>query len=393
MSAVTLDDVDRQLQRRAVLRFQAGIEKLFVDDYAQSRARMAPLWALIGLAMYLFQLNDDYALTPDVFRELLIARIGIFAPGCLIGLWLVMRRPDAAIRYDLLTLWVGVIGSLLPMSIASQTSSAHLFAYQNGNVAALMFFVIVLRPRFPVAVIGLVLMTAIHLVTMAASGAFDEMTFTSIVTFVVTSAVFMGAGAYFLEHVDRKNFLHRLRGGLLHAQLLEKSERDQLTGLLNRHSLARVRDYLWHGGGRMRTVGAILLDIDHFKLFNDVHGHLEGDGCLRRVAACIAEQVGETAQVFRFGGEEFLVLEKDAEALGTLATAERIRSAIEALDIRHRGLPDGRVTVSLGLAIARPFEQTLEELLSQADTALYEAKHMGRNTVAMSTETAAVHVA
>ncbi|MGV3551377.1 diguanylate cyclase [Rhizobium sp.] len=392
MDAVTLDDVDRQLQRGLIFRFQAGIEALFVDEYARSRARMAPLWALIGLAMYLFQLNDDYNLTPDVFREHMIARLVVFTPGCLIGLWLVMRKASA-IRYDLLSLWVGVIGSLLPMTIASQSESDHLFAYQNGNVAAFMFFVIVLRPRFPVAIIGLVLMTLIHGVTMEISGAFDELTYTSIMSFVLTAAVFMAAGAYFLERVDRKNFLHRLRGSLLHAQLLEKSEHDELTGLLNRHSLARIREQLWNGGGRTRMVGAVLLDVDHFKLFNDVHGHLEGDACLRRVATCISEQVGRTAHVFRFGGEEFLVLAKDAEALGTLALAERIRSAVEALDIRHRGLPDGRVTMSLGLAIARPSEQTLEELLSEADTALYEAKHMGRNTVAMSSKAAEVHVA
>jgi diguanylate cyclase (GGDEF)-like protein len=381
MDAVTLDDVDRQLERGAVFRFSPGIERLFLSEYARSRARMAPLWALIGLAMYLFQLNDDYNLTPDVFREHLIARLAIFTPGCLVGLWLVMHK-TSALRYD-----------LLPMAIASQTASPHLFAYQNGNVAALMFFVIVLRPRFPVALIGLVLMTLIHAVTMAVSGAFDEMIYTSIISFVLTAAVFMAAGAYFLEHTDRKNFLHRLRGSLLHAQLLERSEQDELTGLLNRHSLARIRENLWNGGSRMRTVTAILLDIDHFKLFNDVHGHIEGDRCLRAIAKSIAEQVGETAHVFRFGGEEFLVLAKDTEALGALAMAERIRSAIEGLDIRHRGLPDGRVTASLGLAIGRPSEQALEELLSQADTALYEAKRMGRNTVAMSPETAEAHVA
>jgi len=392
MSAVTLNDVDRQLARRAVFRFRTDIEDLFVDEYGRSRARMAPLWALIGLAMYLFQLNDDYNLTPDVFREHLIARLAVFTPGCLIGLWLVMRKASA-IRYDMLSLWVGVVGSLLPMTIASLSQSTHLFAYQNGNVAALMFFVIVLRPRFAVALLGLVLMAAIHLGTMALSGAFDEVTYTSIVAFVITSAVFMAAGAYFLERVDRMNFLHRLRASLLHQQLLENSERDELTGLLNRHSLARIREDLWNSGVRNRSVAAILLDVDHFKLFNDVHGHIEGDACLRTVSETIARQVGQTAYVFRFGGEEFLVLEKNADALGTLAMAERIRAAIEALEIGHRGLPDGKVTVSLGLAITRPADHTLEELLRQADAALYEAKHMGRNTIAMASDVAAAHVA
>jgi diguanylate cyclase (GGDEF)-like protein len=256
-----------------------------------------------------------------------------------------------------------------------------------------MFFVIVLRPRFAVALFGLVLMTAIHLGTMALSGAFDDVTYTSIVAFVITCAVFMAAGAYFLERVDRMNFLHRLRASLLHQQLLETSERDELTGLLNRHSLARIREDLWNGGARHRSVAAILLDVDHFKLFNDVHGHIEGDACLRAISETIARQVGQTAHVFRFGGEEFLVLEKNADALGALAMGERIRAAIEALAISHRGLPDGKVTASLGLAITRPADHTLEELLRQADAALYEAKHMGRNTIAMASDVAAAHVA
>lgn len=393
MSGVALEDVDRQLARRAaIFRFQPAIERMFVDEYARNRVRMAPLWALIGLAMYLFQLNDDYTLTPDVFRELLIARVAIFSPGCLLGLWLVMRRPSA-ISYDLLALWVGVMGSLLPMAIASQSASVHLFAYQNGNVAALMFFVMVLRPRFPVALAGLGLMSAIHLVTMALPAVLDDMAYSSIVTFVLTSTVFMAAGSYYLEQTDRTNFLNRLRGSLLHAQLLEKSERDELTGLRNRHSLARIRETLWNGRGGTNPVAAILLDIDHFKHFNDLHGHLEGDACLRAIGACVAGQVDEGSHVFRFGGEEVLVLMEHAEALGALGTAERIRSAIEALAIRHRGMANGPVTASLGVAICRPHERSLEELLRAADQALYEAKRMGRNTVAMSPEAALAHVA
>lgn len=295
--------------------------------------------------------------------------------------------------YDILAIMLAVLGVTLPMAVATQSGSHYLFVYQNGNSAAFLFFVIALRPRFPAIVAGLTLMCASHFTTAQLTGAFDDVTYAGIVTFYVTLSIFLAVSAYFLEHTDRRNFLNQLRSHLLHMQLLEKSERDELTGLLNRHSLARIREHLWNGGGRTRTVAAILLDIDHFKLFNDVHGHLEGDGCLRAVAKSISEQVGRTASVFRFGGEEFLVLMKDTEALGALAMAERVRSAIEALDIHHRGLPDGRVTASIGLAMGRPSQQTLEELLSQADTALYEAKHMGRNTVAMLPETAGAHVA
>lgn len=385
MSVVTIEDVDREIGRIFPrLRFQPVIERRFIAEYAVSRARLAPLWAIVGLAMYLFQLNDDYNLTPDVFHELLVARLGIFTPGALIGVWLVMRKATA-IRYDLMSLWTGVIGSLLPMAIASRTESDHLFAYQNGNVAALMFFVIVLRPRFPVALVGLSLIAAIHAVTMALSGKFDDLTYTSILSFVLTAAVFMAAGAYFLEYIDRMNFLHRLRGSLLQEQLRQSAERDELTGLLNRRSLARIRETLWNGAQGERSLAAIMLDIDRFKLFNDVHGHIEGDACIHAVSRCIADHVGGAGVVFRFGGEEILVLMPDADALKALGVAERVRSAVEALAIRHRGSPDGQfVTVSLGVACGRPADSSLEDLLKMADDALYQAKRRGRNTVLVS---------
>jgi len=384
MSVVTIEDVDREIGRIFPrLRFQPVIERQFVAEYAASRSRLAPLWAIVGLAMYLFQLNDDYNLTPDVFQELLIARVGIFTPGALLGVWLVMRKASA-IRYDLMSLWTGVMGSLLPMAIASRTESDHLFAYQNGNVAALMFFVIVLRPRFPVALVGLALMTVIHAVTMGFSGKFDDLTYTSILSFVLTAAVFMAAGAYFLEYIDRMNFLHRLRGSLLQEQLRHSAERDELTGLLNRRSLARIRETLWADPDAGRSLAAIMLDIDRFKLFNDVHGHLEGDACIRAVSRCISGHIGERGVVFRFGGEEILVLMPDADELKALGVAERVRAAVEALSIRHKGAPDAQfVTVSLGVACCRPAEHVLEDLLRMADEALYEAKGRGRNAVSI----------
>ncbi|MDO6965539.1 GGDEF domain-containing protein [Rhizobium alvei] len=388
MSAVTLEDVERQIGRRAVVfRFQQQIERLFVEDYAANRSRLAPLWALIGLAMYLFQLTDDYNLTPDVFPELLVARVAIFAPGALIGLALVMRK-TSAIRYDLLTLWTGVVGSFLPMVIASETHGGNLFTYQNGNVAALMFFVIVLRPRFPVALLGLTLMTTIHTVTMA--GKFDDLTYSSILSFVLTAAVFMAAGAYYLEYTDRMNFLHRLRGTLLQDQLRYNAERDELTGLLNRRSLNRFSEEHWAPGKQPQAIAAILFDIDHFKLFNDRHGHVEGDGCLREVSRCVASLVGDRGKVFRYGGEEMLVLVPGVDLGEAADLAERIRHAIEALHIRNGGTATSPyVTASLGVA-ANGSSGTFDHLLERADRALYGAKHNGRNRIEVDCDDQAI---
>jgi diguanylate cyclase (GGDEF)-like protein len=115
-----------------------------------------------------------------------------------------------------------------------------------------------------------------------------------------------------------------------------------------------------------------------------VHGHIEGDACIRAVSQCILANADERASVFRFGGEEILVLSAGQSTLQALSRAERIRAAIEALGIPHRGIDDGCVTVSLGVALTFPPVVALERLLQDADAALYEAKRLGRNTVALA---------
>jgi diguanylate cyclase (GGDEF)-like protein len=393
MAGMTLGTVEDQIEKGfPLLRFTPEIERRFRDAFAENRVRLAWIWGLIATLIYDLVYFGDRTMMADVFDALCVVRFLIFTPSVLLCV-LVVRRWPSAIVYDTLAVAICVLGVTLPMAVALESASPYLYVYQNGNSAAFLFFVISLRPRFPAVLVGLVLMCASHFTTTALTGAFDAVTYSGIVTFYVTLAIFLAVSAYFLERTDRQNFLNQLRSTLLHAQLLEKSERDELTGLLNRHSLARVRELLWNRSARHGSVAAILLDIDHFKSFNDVHGHLEGDACLRAISGCVAREADAGAHVFRFGGEEILILVLDAEALGALALAERIRAAIEALDIRHRGLPEGCVTASIGVAIGRPRDETLEEILSHADTALYNAKGRGRNTVSMSSAAAFANVA
>jgi diguanylate cyclase (GGDEF)-like protein len=383
MGVVTLDEVERQIARGfRFLRFAPGIEAVFRKDYAAERVRLAAIWGVIGTVIYDLVYFGDRTMMSDVFTELVIVRFLVFTPF-VIGCILAVRRWPDALLYDVLSIAIAVLGVTLPMAVATQSASPYLFVYQNGNSAAFLFFVIALRPRFPAVLAGLVLMCASHFTTTQLTGAFDAVTYSGIVTFYVTLSIFLAVSAYFLEQKDRQNFLNQLRASLLYGQLEYNSERDELTGLLNRRSLARICDRLW-SRGQQSSVAAMLLDIDHFKRFNDVHGHIEGDACLRAISQCIRETADEASFVFRFGGEEMLVLSPDREALAALAMAERIRVAIEGLAMRHRGLEDGCVTVSVGVALAERAEVTLEGLLRDADSALYEAKRMGRNTVALA---------
>jgi diguanylate cyclase (GGDEF)-like protein len=162
---------------------------------------------------------------------------------------------------------------------------------------------------------------------------------------------------------------------------------DPLTGLANRRRLADVLDHEWrravqHGS----SVAVLMIDIDHFKLYNDNYGHAAGDDCLRRVADVLKDQVRDTDLVARYGGEEFAVILPGAEAPAASRVARRILATVAALNEPHELAASGMVTVSIGVAavVARE-EGTAQAVIEAADAELYVAKRNGRNQVAGST--------
>jgi diguanylate cyclase (GGDEF)-like protein len=126
-----------------------------------------------------------------------------------------------------------------------------------------------------------------------------------------------------------------------------------------------------------------MIDVDHFKLFNDQYGHLEGDACLRLVGELLASVVdGNIDFVARYGGEEFVVLLPDTGPERALKVGERLRAAVEDRRITNSPAPTGCITVSIGIASMRPRAgESHQTLIEAADAVLYEAKRRGRNTV------------
>jgi diguanylate cyclase (GGDEF)-like protein len=164
-------------------------------------------------------------------------------------------------------------------------------------------------------------------------------------------------------------------------RLQHLSQRDSLTGLLNRrafeHALARETHRLQRFG---ETFSILLLDIDHFKRINDMLGHAAGDAVLCQVAQTLMAQAREVDRVARYGGEEFCVLLPHTEHEGAMQAAERLRAAVQANTVVWR---DDKliVTISIGVACAVEPEEPLDTLLRRADIALYRAKTEGRNRV------------
>jgi diguanylate cyclase (GGDEF)-like protein len=177
-----------------------------------------------------------------------------------------------------------------------------------------------------------------------------------------------------------------LHGKVLVRQLRDAARTDPKTGLLNMPAWTNAAERQLVRAGEGRLVGLLLVDLDHFKLVNDVHGQLLGDEVLVAVTMAITEEVralGRIDLVGRFGGEEFVVLLGDADMTTTVATAERIRQRIGAIPIIATS-PTLRVTCSVGAASYPLHGTNLPRLLQAADTALHTAKRSGRNQVRLA---------
>jgi diguanylate cyclase (GGDEF)-like protein/PAS domain S-box-containing protein len=168
----------------------------------------------------------------------------------------------------------------------------------------------------------------------------------------------------------------------LREALRNQSIRDPLTGLYNRRYLEEMLERETRRAVRSEQgLGVLMLDLDHFKKFNDTYGHDAGDTVLRETASFLLKSVRAEDIVCRFGGEEFLVILPQANLKVSQARAERIRSKLRELTVLHQGQSLGMVTVSVGVAELPQHGTTPKELIESADAALYRAKKEGRDRV------------
>lgn len=199
------------------------------------------------------------------------------------------------------------------------------------------------------------------------------------------AALILAVVVWIARHFYRFN--QRLRRQLeenrrLQDELRALSITDALTSLHNRRHFDVVSAAEWERARRdQKPVTVLFVDIDHFKSYNDCHGHGAGDNCLAMVGKAIGQSLLRPADIAaRYGGDEFVVLLPDTDTDGGLDVSRRVLDAITALDIPHGASPFGRVTATIGVAQQVPGpDHTPQELLERADRALYAAKQAGRN--------------
>jgi diguanylate cyclase (GGDEF)-like protein len=207
----------------------------------------------------------------------------------------------------------------------------------------------------------------------------------------MVAALFYGvlAGAY-LRYVESKaergvgrpklsDVFDMLTYRQRYESLLEQSGRDSLTGVLDRGRFDQDgSEATERAVSSRRALSLLVIDVDHFKAINDNHGHAVGDEVLRQIAGEIARATRDADRVYRYGGEEFIVVCEGMAHGPALLAAERLRLRVAATDIR--GIAD-RVTASIGVATTPDDGQNLTELFATADGRLYGAKEAGRNRV------------
>lgn len=169
----------------------------------------------------------------------------------------------------------------------------------------------------------------------------------------------------------------------LYTRTRELSVRDELTGINNRRYFQQMLQMEWKRAIRFRRhLSIVMVDVDHFKLYNDTFGHLQGDQALKQIGQLLKRNLREVDTVARFGGEEFVLLLPDTDKRGSIAVAEKVRMLVEGHSFLTEDHRETRVmTISAGISTYPDDVEEMDDLIDHADIALYRAKENGRNRI------------
>jgi diguanylate cyclase (GGDEF)-like protein len=369
----------------AGLRFSDFVEEEFLSQYAQASVLRSRLLLVLVLGVTLISIG---AVLSGSGENPVILFFDIFVMLPILGVALWVSMNPALHRFYRLLLSVSAM--LIGMWVTSIVMRASLdgMAYYFSMLVTWTFVVwFILGLPFRHAAVTTLVVTGLYIfgcITWNLS--FNEMLFTIAMLFFVNSIGIVGC--YQLEHARRRSFLDS-------RVLSQLAERDGLTGLYNRRSYDQYVERIWRQSRREEVqLMLILIDIDHFKAFNDHYGHQAGDDALKAVANVI----GLSAQrpldfAARYGGEEFaLILYGPDDEFGR-ERAEQLRQSVRDLKIPHvNSTTDQYLTISIGVALIMPGSaRSMIGAIQMADEALFQAKEDGRNRVIVKESDSHLH--
>lgn len=391
-STISIADIDRVLAGGfRLLRFPPQLEARFEADTGLARSRFLLFSGIITFGVFDLFLIRDRLLLGDIFITSVIYRLFIITPLAIASFVVLWHNPRPWIRESMEAVLTVLIAAGLLYLVTKSNSPMAVHAHYS-MLLVLVFPAIIQRVRFwyaltsSVVVIAMYAVTIPHIYMMQAS-----IVFGAVLTLSTTTMLSLIAN-WKLERDERRDYLTSLREKFRAQTLLVANEelsaismRDPLTGLANRR---RLEEFVAALAGppheSHKPVVFMMLDIDHFKRFNDHYGHQAGDDCLKMVAETLGDnlRVGSDLAV-RLGGEEFLAVMPESTLFDGVQIAERIRAGVERHAVEHANSPTAPVvTVSIGVAVVRPNAHLdFAEAIMAADEALYIAKQQGRNRV------------
>lgn len=386
--------VDATLADRFVgLRFPHPLETRFLADTASSRLHTLLIaGTLVAFVMNLFLISDK-AMLPDVFDRAVLLRTWVLTPICVVGMWVMSRLPNLFLR-ELMAISAGLMACAMHVYLSAISQSPHSAAYLTGLAMVILYNNVFVRCRFWLALPSTVSVLLFYVASVWWVPSHSLELSISVGLVLLSTSLFTLYNLYTLEYEERHNYLMALRQRLLQRDLsqannaLERVARhDGLTQVANRRHFDEFLAHLWERASLVhgQELSIIMIDVDHFKAYNDHYGHPAGDACLVKVADAVQRVLRRPGDlVARYGGEEFIAVLNRAPHAQVVAAAERVKDAVAALHLPHEGsATHGQVTVSIGVATVRPADRhaSIERLISVADEALYQAKNRGRNRV------------
>jgi diguanylate cyclase (GGDEF)-like protein len=385
--------IDELLERGAsLLRFPPSLEDRFQQECAEQRLRSILQNGILVSVIFNWMLWSDWLMVPDVFDLGLKLRLFIFTPVTIAGILLVTLLRSPLLREWMTFVW-GLAASAINVYVCISSRDVMAGPYLVALVPIIMYANSVARMRFvqSLAMDGVVIAAffwAWHHTPEAPLAIMVPATLT-----LLSAATFTLYGCYVQERDERQNWLLLLRESLLlenlehaNAHLDAVSKSDMLTEVSNRRHFDEFLQQVWD---RAQVDGSeislMMIDVDHFKAYNDRYGHPEGDECLKEVAATLKRRLRRPGDLIaRFGGEEFIAILAGTPLTTAASAAERVRKGVEAMNRLHAtSSTDSVVTVSIGVACLRPNtpHASPAQLIAAADEALYQAKSRGRNRV------------
>ncbi|MBN1379273.1 MAG: GGDEF domain-containing protein [Gammaproteobacteria bacterium] len=322
---------------------------------------------LIRIMIYLIYKNSDQERESIAWRYAFL--FGAYLSAGLICAAAVLFFPQLSDAQKMVftVLVLGIVSGALPV-LATDLKSYTIYLLLNIMPLALMNLA---NPDIAIKLIGAVTLIFIGMLMLAAY-LFNRALLDSMIY------------RYRSEHLADRLKVANKRLSAANQELEQISTIDELTGTYNRRFFNQRFDEIWADHARQnQSLAALMIDVDHFKDYNDFFGHLQGDLCLKRIASEINAVVHRPRDfVARFGGEEFIMLLPTTELKGAKEIAERIHERIKQLQIPHKVKGSlNQVTVSIGGTTILPSsEYNSEKFLQRVDRALYQAKHQGRNT-------------